>query len=184
VREARIHQRLHLRMQVLRRHDGGGPRVGDVVAQLFGEIHRIDRHHDGVRAQDRVIGQHELRAVLHVEQHAVAVLHAAMDLQPACQALGLVKERGVGKGAVVKDRQRFVRIAPRRDGQVVEQVRLRNGEVMRQALGPGGEMGHWHGGALRERMDSGAHNERVNERTNEHSAMRNRVSFYQRRQAA
>jgi hypothetical protein len=132
-------QRLHLRMDVLR-HDGQpGAGVLDVVAQLGGHVHRVHRHHHGVGAQDAVVGQHELRAVLHVEQHAVALLHA-LALQPAGDALGLVLELGVADLGVVEHQEGLGRVAPRRDLDVVEQVGLRDRHVARQALGPVGEV--------------------------------------------
>ena len=58
-----------------------GLRVLDVMAQLLGAVHRIHRHHHRVGAQDGVVGDDELRAVLQVEEHAVALLHAAALLQ-------------------------------------------------------------------------------------------------------
>ena len=48
------------------------PLSSTLCAQLLREVHRVDRHDHRVGAQDAVVGQHELRAVLHVEQHPVA----------------------------------------------------------------------------------------------------------------
>ena len=68
------------RIGQLRRQVGGGDRhfgigVGDVVFELFSAVHRVDRHHHGVGAQNPEMRDHQLRAVLHVEHHAVALLH-------------------------------------------------------------------------------------------------------------
>ncbi len=40
-------------------------RVGDVVLEFLGPVHRIDRNHHGVGAQDGKVRDHQLRAVLH-----------------------------------------------------------------------------------------------------------------------
>ena len=138
------HQRLDLGIQVLRREDGGGAGVAHVMAQFFGQVHRIDRHHHRVGAQDGVIGQHELRTVLHVEQHAVALAHAAFLLQVAGNLLDLELEIAVAERRVVEDREGLVRVAGGRHFQVVEQIRLRHGQVPRQARGPEFEMALRH----------------------------------------
>ena len=64
--------------------------VVDVRLKLFGDEHRVERDHDGVRAQNRVIRDHVLRRVLHEEQHAVSALHARFMLEVAGEPLDLV----------------------------------------------------------------------------------------------
>ena len=68
-----------------------GVGVGDVVLELLGPVHRVDRHHHGIGAQDREVRDHQLRAVLHVQHHAVAALHA-QRMQRAGQPLGLPRD--------------------------------------------------------------------------------------------
>jgi hypothetical protein len=71
------------------------------VAQLLGAVHRVDRHHHRIGAQDGVIGDHELRAVLRVEQHALAARDAVALLQEAGERIDLTLELGVGDAAAV-----------------------------------------------------------------------------------
>ena len=52
-------------------HDLGAG-IADVVLELLGAVHRIDRHDDGVGAQHGVERDRELRAVLHEDGDAVA----------------------------------------------------------------------------------------------------------------
>jgi hypothetical protein len=138
-------QRLHLRMEFLRDERHGGAAVLDVVAQLVGQVHRVHRHHHRVGAQDGVVADDVLRAVLHEEQHAVALLHAGFPLQPAGEALGLVAEFGEADRRVVEDQVGLVGIARRRDLGVVEQRGRRHAHAARLALGPEGEVpaGHY-----------------------------------------
>jgi hypothetical protein len=76
------------------------------MAQLPGEVHRVHRHHDGVGAQDGVVGDDELGTVLQVQQHALAARHAAALLQPARQRVDLALELAVVQAAaVVVDRR-------------------------------------------------------------------------------
>ena len=73
-------QRLDARIQLLRDDDGGGSRVLGTAQELLREVHGIEWHHHGVRAQDSVVGDHELRAVLHEQEHAVALSDSATPL--------------------------------------------------------------------------------------------------------
>ena len=50
--------------------------VDDVVLQLLGTVHRVHRHDDSIRAQDAEVRDDELRAVLHVQQDAIAFANA------------------------------------------------------------------------------------------------------------
>ncbi len=129
-----------LRVQVLRHQGRARAAVGHVVTQLLGAVHRIDWHDHGVRPQNAVIGQHPLRAVLHVEQYAVTRLHPARLLQPSRQALAFLAEGGVAQGRVVVDDEGFVGIAGGGDLDVVPEAGLRQGQVLRQADRPVGEV--------------------------------------------
>ena len=100
-----------------------GVRVGDVVLQLLGPVHRVDRHHHGVGAQDREMRDHELRAVLHVQHARGRPLHA-QRVQRAGQALGLRGEFAVGDH---RGRRRPAR--PCRDSGAALVARLCHSEV-------------------------------------------------------
>jgi hypothetical protein len=120
--------------QVLRGHAGGQPlraEVGagdgqhgaavlDEVLQLRGAVHRVDGHDDGVRAQDGVVGDDELRAVLQADEHAVALPDAARG-QPAGQARDLRGQLGIGCRLAQVEQRRPVREAACADKQVVGQ---------------------------------------------------------------
>lgn len=115
-----------------------------IVAQLVGAVHRIDRNHDRVRAQDREIRDHELGAVLQVEQHAIALAHAAAALKVAGEASGVAIELGVADARAVEV-----------DGNAVRMARGPFGEVRVDAHAP-----HLHllGEAVRPvRVMSGEH---------------------------
>ena len=125
--------------------DGHGrARVRDVVLQLFGAVHGVDRHHHGIGSQNTKVSGYPLRAVLHVQQHTVA-LFDAVGSQPGGYALGLLQEFAVAEGAAQKHQRVFVGKAFGADGQVVPQGGLRRGKSMRHAQRPMGVM-RFHGG--------------------------------------
>src|SRR6185503_11954081 len=73
-------------------------------------------------------GDDELRAVLRVEQHAIAARDAAALLQIARERGDLVLQRSVGKRTAVIDDGRLVRIAARTDFEVVVEAGARDRE--------------------------------------------------------
>ena len=155
VRElAGAEQRPQLRIDLLADDGGGGAGIVDVVAQFLGEVHRVDRHHHGIGAQDGVVGHDELRAVLHQQQHAVAAAHAAALLQIAGEGLGLTPCLRIRQRRVVEDRERLVGIAPRRHLEVVVQRCLRYDERVRQLGGPGAVSSRLHSCSPRRRRSS------------------------------
>ena len=83
-------QRLHARIQLLRNDRGGGAGILRAAQELAREVHRIERDDDRVGAQDRVVGDHELGAVLHEQQHPLAPGDAAVLLQVTGQSLGFL----------------------------------------------------------------------------------------------
>ena len=90
------------------RGDGNaGLGVRDVVLQLFGAVHGVDGHHHRIGPQDAKVRRHQLGAVLHVQQDAVAFLNAFV-VQPSSDALGLVGELLVAEGATQKLQRGFV----------------------------------------------------------------------------
>ena len=138
VHEPFAHQRLDLRPHLLATNRHRGAAVLHVVPQLLGAVHRVHRHHSGVGAQNGVVADHELRAVLQVEQHAVALLHATTLLEVRGQRADLgVQTRIAEVTPVVMDRG-LVRVALRADLQ----VEIEAGARHRQRLGqPGGPYG-------------------------------------------
>ena len=66
--------------------------VRDVVGEFSGEVRRADRHHNRIGPQDRIQRDDEMRAVLQVDEHAVARPHAADSLQITGQGFGLAKD--------------------------------------------------------------------------------------------
>ena len=126
--------------QIGRRDGDFGIRVNDVVLQLFRPVHRVDRHHHRVGPQDSEVRDDPLRAVLHVQHHAVAAAHADA-VQRGRQSLGLLHQLAIRQHPVKKYQRRFVGVTQCADGQVVPQRRGRRRDAARQALGPKGEMG-------------------------------------------
>ncbi len=128
----------HGQIRAADRH--AGLRVGDVVLEFLGPVHRVDRHDHGIRAQDRVVRNDELRAILHIQQHPVALLHAGLLLQPARHGAGLGFQRPEGDGVAEIADGRLVGVAMGGDHQVVPERGLRQHDLGRHALGPELEM--------------------------------------------
>ena len=110
-------------------------RIGDVVAELVGAVHRIDRHHHRVGAHHRVQRDDELRAVLHEQRHPVAAAHA-LRLQPAGQRLGLAPHLAPAPVVAQAAPGGLVRPALRGDLEVEPQRGLGHRQLARQAGGP------------------------------------------------
>ncbi len=130
-----------LRQQVLRGDRHARAAVGHVMGQLVAAVHRVHRHHHRIGPQDGVVAQHPLRAVLQIQQHAVARLHATHVFQVARQPRGLVVELGEAQLGAVVDQEGLVGVAAGRDRGVVKQVGLGQREVPGQARGPVGVAG-------------------------------------------
>src|SRR5690606_493296 len=126
----------HPRIQLLSDDGRARPTVVDAVAQLRFEVHRVDRNDDRVRAQDRVVADDELRAVLQIEQHAIAAPHAGFVLQPSGNALDLVEETREADARVVENQVRLVGIAFGGNPGVVDERNLRRRQVVRNAARP------------------------------------------------
>ena len=138
---SRSRQRLHLLIQVLRHEGSRRAAVLHVMAQFLRTVHWVHRHHHRVRPQDAVERHDPLRAVLHVQQHPVARLDPAIVLQESGDALGGVVEFPERDGRVVEQGERLVREPRGRDFGVVENIGLRQGQVLRQSRGPMGRLG-------------------------------------------
>ncbi len=98
--------------------------VFDQVGEFGCPVHRVDRHHHRIGAQNGEVTDDVLRAVLHVQQYAVACLNASL-LQVAGQTLGFILQLTIADVAAVVVDGRMVRVAQRRDGDVVVQVGCR-----------------------------------------------------------
>ena len=114
-------------------HTGVG--IGDVVLQLFRTVHRVHRDHDGIGAQDGEMGNHQLRAILHVQHHPVAALHA-QAVQGGGQAFGLTRQLAIAVAGAKENQGVFMWVTSGIDGHVVPKGCFRQGDAVRQALGP------------------------------------------------
>jgi len=106
------------------------------VAQLLGPIHGVDGHHHRVGAQHPEVRDHELRAILQIEQHPVALAHAAALLQVPGEPHRVALELGEAPARAVEIDRGARRMARRRLGEVLEHVHLPDRELFRQAFGP------------------------------------------------
>ena len=113
------------------------PCIGDVMFQLFGAVHRIDRHHHCVGAQYAKVSNHPLRAVLHVEQHPVALLDSHAG-QPSGNTFGLISQLKVTRAAAQKYQCIFVRKTTRTDIEVVPHSGVCRRQTVWHALRPMG----------------------------------------------
>ena len=115
-------------------------RVGDVVLELLGPVHRIDRHHHRIGTQDGVVGHDPLRAVLHEKNHPVTRLHT-LRVQVGRQPLDLVVQFTVGGAAVKEHQRRLVGITLRAHPQVEPQRGRWRCDGVRESPGPETVMG-------------------------------------------
>jgi len=125
----------HLGGQVTGGDGDLGIGVGDVVLELLGPVHGVDRHHHGVGPQDGEVRHHQLRAVLHAQHHAVAALHPQLR-QPGRQALRALHQLPIARCRPKKNQRRLVRVAARVGGQVVPQRGGGQRDGMGKAAGP------------------------------------------------
>jgi hypothetical protein len=110
------------------------------VAELVGTVHRVDRHHHRIGPHDAVEGCHELRAVLHEQQHPVALADATRA-QPAGDALGLLLQFREAQIAAEEAVRGLVRVARGADLEVEPEGGLGHDQFARQAHGPDGMVG-------------------------------------------
>ena len=125
----------HLGRQVGGGDGDAGVGVGDVVLEFLGPVHRIDRDHHRIGAQDGKVSDDQLRAVLHAQHDPVAAPHAEL-MQPRRQPLGLLRQLGVAQAPAEERDGRLVRIATGADRQVVPQRSRWRGDRMRKTFGP------------------------------------------------
>jgi hypothetical protein len=133
-------QGLDARIQLLGHDDGGGSRVLGTAQELLREVHGIERHHHGIRAQDSIVGDHELRAVLHEQEHAVALSDSAALLQETRDALCFVENLAKGDRGIVEHEAGLVRMTSRRHLEVVKHIGGRQVQVVQGVIRPELEM--------------------------------------------
>ena len=114
----------------------GRAAVGDVLFEFFSDEHRVERNDDRVGAQNRVIRDRELRRVLHEQYDPVAAPYARAVFEPAGEGFDLARDPRKGERRVVVDDRRLVGKAPRRDEQVVGDIRDRDRDLVWPPLGP------------------------------------------------
>jgi len=116
--------------------------IGDVVLELLGTVHGVDGNHHRVDPQNRKVGDHPLRAVLHVQNHTITRLHAQLA-QLTGQLLGTGLELLVGPDPTHEDQCGFIWIAQGTDGQIHPQGRGGGRDLGGQARRPDSSMsGH------------------------------------------
>ena len=140
-------QRLDVREHFLAADAHGGLGVLQVVLELGAAVHRVDRHDNGVGAQNGVVTDDELRCVLHEQHHPVAFFHAQV-LQFAGQGVHLLLEFPVGDGRIVVDDRVLIRVAQSGNFEVAVKAGFRKLELVRQPLRPDGKMPIKHACAL------------------------------------
>ena len=135
-----LEQRLDARVQLLRHQQRVGAGILGIAQDFLREVHGVQRHHHGVRTQDAVVTNHELRAILHEQQHAIALAHAATLLQVARDPFRLVVKFRETHLRVVVDQERLVGKAARRYFGVVEHIGGRRAQIMHRLTRPEFEM--------------------------------------------
>jgi len=116
--------------------------VQDVMPQLIGLVHRVDRYHHRAQTNHRMKGDDELRAVLHEQNDPLALLHAQC-LQATSQVFGALQQLlpGVCAPQIVQSDVmrclRSTRLQPRTQGFI------RHIDPARNALRPKTQVGLW-----------------------------------------
>jgi hypothetical protein len=161
-----------LRHQIGRADRQASLRIGDVVGELLAPTHGIGRHDDRPQPQQRIERNHVLRRVLQGQHHPIAFAHTGLAVQPAGQPLCLCAQLRKTERTAEEHEGRFVRIAPRRDVQVVPQRGLGSRQVEGHPPRPEAAVrrepvsamamrrGRRHVSVLQEQRGLGARNER------------------------
>ncbi|MCY1512201.1 hypothetical protein D9M68_466530 [compost metagenome] len=136
--DKRAHDRLQLRPELLRNDRHARAAVLRRMLELLAQVHRVDRHGDGVRALDAVVRGGELGRTLAREQHAVAGANPGVPLQPTRHGLRIAPDRGEGDVVTVDTVGRLVRIPTGGDLQIAHQRGLGQIQSGGQAFGPEG----------------------------------------------
>ena len=82
-------------VDLLRDKSDTGLAVLEIVPELLGHIHGIERDDSRIGTQDRIVSDHELGTVLHVEQDTVSFGNAQVG-QIARQPIDFLDELAVG----------------------------------------------------------------------------------------
>ena len=126
--------------QFLGCEDSGGAGVLEAMPQLLAAAHGVDRHHHCVGAQDRIVADHVLRAVLRIKQHPIAARDATVPLQKTREGIHLALELTVSRAAAVVVEGAVVGIATGAHLEVEVDARPRHRQGPRQSGRPVGVM--------------------------------------------
>ena len=136
IEQVLVHTGLGAGQQFLGDDGQAGAAVVGVVAQLGGGGHRAHRHHHAACAVDGIAGNDELRAVLALQQHALARCQLQALLHKTGQRIHLGQQLGIaGAGARINDGG-LVRVALGRGAQVVVQGDAGYAQITRDPFGP------------------------------------------------
>ena len=105
-----VEQRLDAREQFLCDDRCRRSRIRGAARHLVREAHGVHRHDDRVGPQNAVVADHELRAVLQVQEHAVAALHCALALEESGEPLDLAEKIREAQLRVVKNQKWLCRV--------------------------------------------------------------------------
>jgi len=115
------------------------------MCELAREVRRAHGHRYGVRAQHREECDHEFRAVLQVEQHALAAPHPAGLLQVGGETLAASQQLGVAERSALEDRRRLLGEAARGLREQVVHPQPGGRQAARHVGGPVAQVAGFHG---------------------------------------
>ena len=103
--------------------------------QLFRAVHRIDRHHHGIKTQNCKMRDHQLRTVLHVQHHAITFLHTHLA-QSRSNFFSFKLQLRISPSSAHEDQSHILGIAQCTDVQIHPQRCLRCCQLVRQSFRP------------------------------------------------
>ena len=127
------------------------------VSQIGGKAHRIDRHHDGIGAQDCIEANDELWTVLHVQDDALTWRDATLIREESSERVDFTSQLRVARFRSVVIQRGLARIAGRGDFKVVVKRGLRRGQMMRKTGWPMCRMFHVYLLEVPRRLQQQAH---------------------------
>ena len=121
------------------------PCVAGQMVQFGAPAHRVDGHHHRIGAQGGEIADHEMRAVLHTQQHPVTLGDPRLGLHPARQPFHIGQQIGIGPFPAIEDQRLAVGKACGGFREIGEQRTVGRIERFRHPLGPDGIVACHHG---------------------------------------